>query len=153
MKRTTIVCTLAALLLPVLPLQAGQQADYPLKANPVGADRIFITDSEAGWVSKNIAFSLFAPANNPTFTGLITVPPFTGTTYAGTSLLAAVQAALTAMDGASEISATPFIVSLFDDPDAATARATLEIPDPPTVTISTSQPTGGVNGDIWYVTQ
>ena len=183
-----LICSLPSL------AHGAQQADYAIKSAPAAADRVLISDSADGWKTKNVEFGVFAPAASPTFTGLIAVPPFTGTTYAGTGLLAAVQTLLTINDNAQEINASSYILTLFDDVDAEEARATLEIPtiptlisaftndsgfltsytetDPlftawdkdyndlintptiptlPTVTVSTSQPTGGADGDVWYV--
>jgi len=66
-----------------------------------------------------------APTASPTFTGTITVPALSGATYTGTSLVSAVQAALTANDNAVDINASTYMLTVLDDTDAATARATL----------------------------
>ena len=62
-----------------------------------------------------------------TVTGSLNVPAFTGTTYSGTDVAAGLQAALTEIDGAADVTATTYILTLFDDADAATARTTLGV--------------------------
>lgn len=168
---------LIAVVLLAMPLAAkgASVGGYPLKAAPVGADRLDIRDSQDGNKTKSVELLFFAPAHNPIFTGTITVPGFTGTTYTGTDLLAAIQAALTELDGAADVNASPYMLTLLEAEDAAAARTELEIGnvdntadiDKPVstamqaaldnkqnaATISTSQPSGGVDGDVWYVVQ
>lgn len=168
----TIVLLLILLTTPPAVFGASISA-YTTKATPVGTDKLLIADSADSWKTKSVLFSYFAAANNPTFFGTITVPGLTGDTYTGTNLIAAIQAALTALDGT--VNASPFMLEVLGATDAAAARTTLGIGninntadvDKPVstavqaalnnkqnaVTISTSQPSGGVSGDLWIVVQ
>lgn len=122
-----ILLTIVLLLACSTTTHAAQQSSYPTKEYPVGTDKVLISDSESGWASKNVLFSSFAPANNPTFSGTITVPTLSGETYSGTDLMAAIQAALTALDGATDVNASTFMLGLLGAVDAAAARAGMDV--------------------------
>lgn len=120
---------LIALVMLAMPLAAhgASVGGYPLKVAPVGADRLDIRDSQDGNKTKSVELLFFAPSASPTFTGTITVPALTGETYAGTDLMAAIQAALTALDSAADVNASLYMLGVLEAADAAAARAALGV--------------------------
>ena len=82
--------------------------------------------NDSGFLGSNPNIGI-ATGTSLTVTGSLNVPAFNGTTYAGTDVAAGLQAALTEIDGATEVTASTYILTLFDDADAATARTTLGV--------------------------
>lgn len=141
----------------------------PVQGGPGGVDnrQAQALANRTAWLKSqvdalNLAGAGWAPINSPAFTGAPTAPtPSAGTNNTRIATAAFVTAAITAGDFAPK--ANPTFTGVPAAPTPATTVNTTQIATTAfvraaitqyaqgKVTISSAQPSGGTNGDIWFV--